>query len=224
MSKGLTITLVAATLVLTVAVAGIGAYVFLFQPTAAAEGTAHTEEPAEDAHAEAFYLQPASFLTNLADKDRLRYIDVSIALALKDEAALESAKEIEPQLGDVVLDHWRQKRGAAFAGAGGQAQRGEALPPLGRGRLPVAPTATYRRPRIRGPVPGGRPRRPRGHGHRDDPDRDGEPADGRPRRRPAAPRPPRSGPAGPARSRRRARRRARARRRPPRWRGDRRRR
>jgi flagellar protein FliL len=127
MSKGLTITLVTATLVLTVAVAGIGAYVFLFQPTAAAEGAAHTEEPVEAAHAEAFYLQPAAFLTNLADKERLRYINVSIALALKDEAALESAKKIEPQLRDVVLDHLRQKVAADFAGAEGKAKLAETL-------------------------------------------------------------------------------------------------
>lgn len=128
MNKGLTITLVATTLLLTVAVAGIGAYVFLFQPTASAEEK-HTEEAPEVAKvaAETFYFKPSKFLTNLADKDRLRYVELSIALAMKDAAALETAKKIEPKIRDVVLDKLRQQVAADFAGAEGKAKLAETL-------------------------------------------------------------------------------------------------
>lgn len=128
MSRGLQIALVASTLVLVVAVGGIAAYLFLYSPGAGANQS-HDAETAEatKTEAEVFYYKPKNFLTDLADKERLRYVDLTIALAMKDEAAVEVAKKIEPQIRDTVLHHVRQQVAANFAGAAGKAWLAETL-------------------------------------------------------------------------------------------------
>lgn len=128
MSRGLQIALVASTLLLVVAVGGIAAYLFLYSPGVAANPS-HDAQAAEatKADAEAFYFKPKNFVTDLADKDRLRYVDLTIALAMKDEAAVEVAKKIEPQIRDKVLQQVRQQVAADFAGSAGKASLAETL-------------------------------------------------------------------------------------------------
>ncbi|MDF2627619.1 MAG: fliL [Symbiobacteriaceae bacterium] len=130
MSRGLQIALIASVLLLALGVGGIGAYLFLFQPAPAAASTeTHTEEEkTEAAHVEeGHYFTTKNFVTDLADKDRLRYVDLTIALGMKDEAALEAAKGIEPQIRDLVLHQLRQQKAADFAGAEGKTRLAETL-------------------------------------------------------------------------------------------------
>ncbi len=130
MSKGLTITLVASVLVLALGVAGLAGYVFLKQPAAAT-----TPAPAEKAQTEtketaveaASFLKLKNFVTDLADKDRLRYADVTIALGLVDEVALEGSKKMESQIRDVILSQLRTKVAADLAGAAGKEKLAEDL-------------------------------------------------------------------------------------------------
>lgn len=124
MSKGLTITLVASVLVLALGVAGLAAWVFLKQPAIAAPAPSpagHAIEP------EVTFFKLKNFVTDLADKDRLRYVDVTISLALIDSKALETAKKNEPQIRDAILSQLRINLAVDLAGAAGKDKLAEEL-------------------------------------------------------------------------------------------------
>ncbi len=126
MSRGLLIALVASILVLALGVAGLGAYVFL-KPSgsAAVAETSSSKDVAKTTPLE--FLKLKNFVTDLADKDRLRYIDVTIALAVVDVKALEEAKKKEPQIRAMILSQLRERTSADLAGARGKDRLAEAL-------------------------------------------------------------------------------------------------
>lgn len=124
MKKGLMIGLVGAVAVLFVGVAGLGYYVFM-RPAAAA--TAPAETHAEAADAELSFLKLKNFVTDLADKDRARYVDVTIAVGVKDEAAMESVKTKEPQIRDIILTQLRTRVAADLLGSVGKDRLAESL-------------------------------------------------------------------------------------------------
>lgn len=131
MNRGMQMALVAAILVLALGVAGLAAYVFL-QP-AGARGTvakpaeAQNSSDAAGTAAESFFFKTKNFTTDLADKDRLRYADVTVALAMKDQAAVEAAKSAEPQIRDVILSQIRTRVAADLAGPAGKDKLAESL-------------------------------------------------------------------------------------------------
>jgi flagellar basal body-associated protein FliL len=122
MSRGLLVTLVAAVLILAVGVAGLAAYIFLGPGIAEAANTAPRQAAPEivDGAAVQSFLTLQSFVTDLSDKDRLRYVDVTVVLGLKDEAALAAVKKMEPQVRDTVLSQLRAMVAADLAGASGK--------------------------------------------------------------------------------------------------------
>jgi flagellar basal body-associated protein FliL len=128
MSRGLQIALVASILVLAVAVAGLGAFLFLKSgaPSNGGEQAAETKA-AKAAATEVVFFKTKNFVTDLADKDRLRYADVTLALAMKDEASLDIAKKAEPQIRDIVLGQLRIRVAADLAGSTGKEKLSEAL-------------------------------------------------------------------------------------------------
>lgn len=128
MSRGLQIALVSSILLLALGVAGLGAYVFLGPGAAgsATQATAKAEsEPAADAAA--VFFKTKNFVTDLADKDRLRYVDVTVALAVKDDIALDAVKKMEPQVRDIILAQLRSRLSADLAGAAGKERLAETL-------------------------------------------------------------------------------------------------
>lgn len=129
MSRGLQIALVASIILLAAAVAGLGAYLFL--APASARGGEETPAPAVEAPkaaaVEANFFKTKNFVTDLADVDRLRYVDLTIALALKDAESLEVAKKMEPQIRDTVLTQVRRRVAAELAGAEGKARLADLL-------------------------------------------------------------------------------------------------
>lgn len=122
MSRGLLITLVAAVLILAVGVAGLAAYIFL-GPGLSAVGNSAPREPApavEGGDALQVFLTLQNFVTDLSDKDRLRYVDVTVVLGLKDEVALATVKKMDPQVRDTILSQLRAMVAADLAGASGK--------------------------------------------------------------------------------------------------------
>ena len=127
MSRGFMIALLAAVLVLGVGVVGLGVYVFL-GPGGAGAARPQSAPPAESAeHGGQEFLKLKNFVTDLADKDRLRYVDVTIAVALNDAAGLEAAKKVELRMRDLVLGHLRSLAAATLAGASGKEKLAEEL-------------------------------------------------------------------------------------------------
>jgi flagellar basal body-associated protein FliL len=129
-SRGLTIALVASILVLALSVGGLAAYVFFRQPAvtmAATEGVMSEKKGGSDEADAGAFLKLKNFVTDLADKDRLRYVDVSISLGLKDEKAVEEAKKIEPAIRDHILGQLRKMTSAELAGAQGKEKLAETL-------------------------------------------------------------------------------------------------
>lgn len=133
MSRGLTITLVASVLVLALGVAGLAAYVFLMP--AGPRANAGSEQPivivkesgSASLEAETFFLKTKNFVTDLADQDRLRYIDVTVSVAMKDAPALELAKKSEPQIRDIILTHIRTQVSSDLMGAAGKEKLADGL-------------------------------------------------------------------------------------------------
>lgn len=60
------------------------------------------------------------FLTDLADRDRPRFVDVTVALGVKDEKAKAKVQALLPAVRDAVLGHLRSLRAEDLAGATGK--------------------------------------------------------------------------------------------------------
>lgn len=127
MNRGLLIGLVAAVLLLAVGVAGLGAYVFLGSGARSGEADAAGTSGDQATMESVVFFETKNFVTDLADKERLRYVDVTISLAVKDEAALEETQNLEPQIRDIVLGQLRQRTATELAGTAGKEQLAEAL-------------------------------------------------------------------------------------------------
>ncbi len=129
MSRGLLIALISAVLVLALGVAGIAAYLFLGPKDApAATGDSHAEAPAETKKATKVgaSLELKKFVTNLADSNT-RYIDVTVALGVADEAAKEELNEMTPQVRDVIVKTIRSMSSADLTGPQGMDKLSEAI-------------------------------------------------------------------------------------------------
>lgn len=127
MNRGLVIGLVAAVLVLALGLTGLGAYVLL-----GPERTASQTEPAADtadsaATTDVVFFETDHFVTDLADKDRLRYVDVTVSLAMRDDDALEEAQQLEPQIRDTILGQLRLRTASELAGSAGKDDLATAL-------------------------------------------------------------------------------------------------
>ncbi|MEW8976789.1 MAG: flagellar basal body-associated FliL family protein [Symbiobacterium sp.] len=122
MNRGLITALVAAVVILAVGVAGLAAYVFLFMPqTGGAVGaeetaTVSTGRPAT----EAAYYELNEFVTNLADTDRIRYIQFSVALGLRSTESEAIVEENEPLVRDAVLTQVRGLTSKDLIGSDGK--------------------------------------------------------------------------------------------------------
>ena len=128
MNRGLIIALVGSILVLALAVAGLGAYVFLGPAAApAAESSDAKSKGTEETTVVLEYLKLKSFVTDLADKDRPRYVDTSIALAFADKLSADTAKKIEPQIRDLILSQLRTRTAVELAGADGKEKLAKSL-------------------------------------------------------------------------------------------------
>lgn len=125
MNRGLLVALVAAVIVLAVGVAGLAVYVWRFPPGSTATGGA-TAAPGQAAVEKAYY-EMDKFVTNLADTDRLRYIQFSVALGLVSESAKETAQEADPQVRDVVLSKVRVLTAKDLSGADGKERLAQAI-------------------------------------------------------------------------------------------------
>lgn len=126
MSRGLTVSLIAALIILALAVAGMGAYLFLHRP----DGTGLPLKPVQAEQKpppEPVYVNLKNFVTDLADKDRMRYVDVTITLGMRDQIGADMAKRLEPQLRHVILSTLRQSLASNLAGAQGKAGLAEVL-------------------------------------------------------------------------------------------------
>jgi flagellar basal body-associated protein FliL len=126
MSRGLMIALVSAVLVLALGVAGIAAYVFVVMPHSQGEKAAVAETPKVEAKAGGT-VPLKKFVTNLADKDRIRYIDVSIALGVKATADAEEVAKMEPEIRDVVLKQIRSLTSQDLSGSEGKDKMAEMI-------------------------------------------------------------------------------------------------
>ncbi|MFZ5814004.1 MAG: flagellar basal body-associated FliL family protein [Bacillota bacterium] len=129
MSRGLLIALIGSVLVLTLGVAGIAGYVFFLMPKGneAAVAAPETKKEEEGHSLESHFHKMNHFVTNLADTDRLRYIDVTIALGVKSEESEKKLKEAEPQVRDLILSQIRSLTSADLAGPQGKAKLAEVL-------------------------------------------------------------------------------------------------
>jgi flagellar FliL protein len=128
MSRGLMIALVSAVLVLALGVAGIAVYVFVVMPgqSAGGEKPAAAAETHEETKAGAS-VRLNKFVTNLADKDRIRYIDLSVALGVRAEADVAAIEEMEPEIRDAILSQIRNMTSQDLAGSEGKNRMAEAI-------------------------------------------------------------------------------------------------
>lgn len=122
MNRGLTIALVAAVAVLAIGVVGIAGYVFVVMPKsgAVAEEPAEKKEESKKPAVETSFFKMNKFVTNLADTNQLRYIDVTIALGLKGPESEKFVKSAEPQIRHVILSQIRTLKAADLAGPEGK--------------------------------------------------------------------------------------------------------
>lgn len=127
MSRGLMIALVSAVLVLALGVAGIAVYVFVVMPgqSQGGERAAVAEEHKESKAGASVPLK--KFVTNLADKDRIRYIDLSVALGVKTEAHKAEIEAMEPEIRDAVLSQVRNMTSQDLSGSDGKNRLAQAI-------------------------------------------------------------------------------------------------
>ncbi len=126
MNRGLITALVAAVVILAVGVAGLAPDVDFIQPVL-----------------EAAYYELDEFVTNLADKDRLRYIKFSVALGLRSDNSEQIARDAAPQVRDVVLSQVRELTAADLSGADGKERLAQAIKNGLDGLLPGHVTRVY---------------------------------------------------------------------------------
>lgn len=126
MNRGLLIALVAAVAVLAVGVAGIAGYVFWIMPKNADAPKVDAAQSVAGPTLEKKIYKMAHFVTNLADTDRLRYIDVTIGLGMKTDTDTV-VKEAEPQIREVVLSEIRKFTSADLSGSAGQEKLATAI-------------------------------------------------------------------------------------------------
>jgi len=113
--------LVTAVVILAVGVAGLAVYVWRFLPAdGVVIGSAATTVAPGKPSVEAAYYEMDKFVTNLADKDRLRYIQFSVALGLQSADSATIAEEAEPQVRDVVLSQVRELTANDLSGKDGK--------------------------------------------------------------------------------------------------------
>jgi len=127
MNRGLVIGLVAAVIVLAAGQIGLGAWVFLGPGRTA---PTMQNQPAVDVStdpADLVFFETDHFVTDLADKDRLRYVDVTVTLAMRNQKALEKAEQLEPQIRDTILGQLRLRTAPELAGSAGKSDLAEAL-------------------------------------------------------------------------------------------------
>lgn len=143
MNRGLMAALVAAVVILAVGVAGLAVYVLRLESGGgAATGGATAAVPAAPSVEKAYY-EMDKFVTNLADTDRLRYIQFSVALGLRSESSEEIAKEAEPQVRDVVLSQVRELTASDLSGANGKEVLAQTIKEGLDGILPGHVTRVY---------------------------------------------------------------------------------
>lgn len=147
MNRGLIAALVAAVVILAVGVAGLAAYVIFILPQSgglvAAGGGGGTAVVAGEPVLEAAYYELDEFVTNLADKDRLRYIKFKVALGLRSASSEEVARNASPQVRDVVLSQVRELTAADLSGADGKERLAQAIKEGLDGLLPGHVTRVY---------------------------------------------------------------------------------
>ncbi|MGE5672578.1 MAG: flagellar basal body-associated protein FliL [Mycobacterium leprae] len=115
MSRGLMITLVSLLVVLVLGVGGLGYYViFMKSPTVAP--TAAKEPTVTDAT----FVKLDHFVTDLADKSPVHYVDVTIQLAVADKTTSDSVTKVQPVIRDIIVGQLRQRTAADLAGATGK--------------------------------------------------------------------------------------------------------
>lgn len=127
MNRGLVIALVAAVLVLALGQIGLGAWVFLGPGRTAVPPQEETTAEILPGSEDTVFFETDNFVTDLADKDRLRYVDVSVSLAMRNERALETAKQLEPQIRDAILGQLRLRTAPELAGSAGKDDLSAAL-------------------------------------------------------------------------------------------------
>jgi len=128
MNRGLIAALVTAVVILAVGVAGLSVYVWRVGLAGAVPtGGSTTSDTLGTPSVEAAYYEMDKFVTNLADSDRLRYIQFSVALGLRSDSSEEIAKEAEPQVRDVVLSQVRELTSKDLGGANGKERLAQAI-------------------------------------------------------------------------------------------------
>lgn len=129
MSKGLRIALIASVAVVLLGLIGGGVFVYLkfdsVVETAVNDKVAKANTSAVTAKAEAttlYFYKPSHFVTELADPaPKVRYVDVTIALAYGAQADADKAKEEEPIVRNIVLQILRARLASDLSGAQGMA-------------------------------------------------------------------------------------------------------
>jgi len=120
MNRGLMVALVSAVIVLAVGVAGIAVYIFVLMPQGGGPAQTAAAAPVGQPVTEAAYYEMDKFVTNLGDTDRLRYIDFTIALGLRNAESEAIVTEAEPQVRDMVLKQVRALKANDLSGADGK--------------------------------------------------------------------------------------------------------
>lgn len=125
MSRGLMIALVSAVLVLALGVAGIAVYVFVVMPGQGSVEKVIVQETQTSKAGASVELK--KFVTNLADTDRIRYIDLTVALGVKTAADKAEVEGMEPEVRHVILSQVRGMTSVDLSGASGKDKLAEAI-------------------------------------------------------------------------------------------------
>lgn len=135
---------VALGLVVLMAAAAGGAAYLVLQRVRPEGLAAAAPAPAPDAAADPGpVVKLPRFVTDLADRDRQRFVDVTLSIKVRDEQAARTAEELMPQVRDAVLGHLRGRTAAELAGAAGKDRLAEALTELLNGKLPGGVRRVY---------------------------------------------------------------------------------
>lgn len=84
-------------------------------------------EPVPPPEAKGQLVPMPRFFTDLADRDRRRYVDITLTLLVKDEAVAKEVQEQMPVLRDAVLGYLRSQGAGELLGTAGKERLGEAL-------------------------------------------------------------------------------------------------
>lgn len=113
--------------VILVSAGAAGGAAFLVLRAVEGKPAAAAAKPAEGEQTKGKVVSLTRFLTDLADRDRRRYVDVTVSVLVEGEEAALALEEDMPEVRDAVLGYLRSQGAAELIGSVGKERLSAAL-------------------------------------------------------------------------------------------------